>query len=325
MKNILKILIVFVLVIFVVCNYNLFHKKSEIKLKIDNFDHYFFSIDSLKFKNEIELLKKRFPEFFMYDIDLKTLSGRYNDNQIKSLFYKVDSVFKDIKKFNLEIEKIFTNYFKYFPKSDSIKVYTWVSNFESLEPIIVKDNLILISLDMFLGKNSIEYSYFPNYIKSSFNKFNIPSKLFNSYFESKIQKSNETNFLSQILDYGKVYYLTSLILKNEKPNVIFGCDERKMKWCINNQELIWKYFIEQEIIFSSDIRNKQRFIDDAPFSKFGSSIDHKSPGGVGKWIGWKIIESYMLNNPEVTLNDLINEYDSKKILNKSRYKGKLRL
>ena len=33
----------------------------------------------------------------------------------------------------------------------------------------------------------------------------------------------------------------------------------------------------------------QKFIDDAPFSKFGSSIDHKSPGGVGKWIGWKIV------------------------------------
>lgn len=98
--------------------------------------------------------------------------------------------------------------------------------------------------------------------------------------------------------------------------------KNKMDWCLSNEGNIWAYFIDNQLLFSSEYQTKQRFIEDAPFSKFYTSFDSESPGRVGQWIGWRLISSYMDSHPEMGLIDLINEQDVQKILRESRYKPK---
>ena len=45
-----------------------------------------------------------------------------------------------------------------------------------------------------------------------------------------------------------------------------------------------------------------------------------TPGRLGVWLGWRIVESYMEHNEEVTLQELIAEGDAQKILENSYYK-----
>jgi uncharacterized protein YjaZ len=59
----------------------------------------------------------------------------------------------------------------------------------------------------------------------------------------------------------------------------------------------------------------------APFSKFYLEIDNESPGRVGQWIGWQIVRSFMENNPQVTVQELLL-MDAKQIFEKSKYKPK---
>jgi uncharacterized protein YjaZ len=98
--------------------------------------------------------------------------------------------------------------------------------------------------------------------------------------------------------------------------------KNKMNWCLSNESNIWSYFIENQLLFSTQYQTKQRFIEDAPFSKFYTSFDTDSPGRVGQWIGWRIVNSYMDSHPEISLTDLIKEQDAQKILRESRYKPK---
>ena len=62
----------------------------------------------------------------------------------------------------------------------------------------------------------------------------------------------------------------------------------------------------------------KRFLQIAPFSKFYMEQDNLSPGGVGIWVGWQIVTSYMKHN-DVSLQQLlqINELD---LFKKSKYK-----
>jgi hypothetical protein len=80
--------------------------------------------------------------------------------------------------------------------------------------------------------------------------------------------------------------------------------------------------VENNLLFSSQHQNKQRFVEEAPFSKFYTEFDTQTPGRIGQWIGWRIIESYMKAHPEKSLTDLINEQDAQQILRESRYKPK---
>jgi uncharacterized protein YjaZ len=48
----------------------------------------------------------------------------------------------------------------------------------------------------------------------------------------------------------------------------------------------------------------------------------ESPARVGQWIGFKIVESFMKNNPEITLQDLFSIRSSKEIMSKAKYNPK---
>jgi uncharacterized protein YjaZ len=83
---------------------------------------------------------------------------------------------------------------------------------------------------------------------------------------------------------------------------------------------MWQYFINDKLLFSSDSKLPNRFINLAPFSKFYLEIDNESPGRVGQWIGWQIVKSFMENN-KISVQELI-KMDAKVIFEKSKYKPK---
>jgi uncharacterized protein YjaZ len=83
---------------------------------------------------------------------------------------------------------------------------------------------------------------------------------------------------------------------------------------------MWRFFIDENLLFDSDSRLPNRFINLAPFSKFYLEIDNESPGRVGQWVGWQIVRSFMENN-EVSIQDML-KMDAKQLFEKSKYKPK---
>ena len=74
------------------------------------------------------------------------------------------------------------------------------------------------------------------------------------------------------------------------------------------------------MLYSTDSGLYDRFMANAPFSKFYIDIDKESPGRIGVLLGWQIVRSYMKNN-EVTLQQLL-QTDAEEIFKKSKYKPK---
>ncbi len=61
-----------------------------------------------------------------------------------------------------------------------------------------------------------------------------------------------------------------------------------------------------------------RFIEDAPFSKFYLEVDKDSPGRIGAWFGWQIVNAYMRNN-DMELQEMIL-LDNEELFKKSKFK-----
>ena len=74
--------------------------------------------------------------------------------------------------------------------------------------------------------------------------------------------------------------------------------------------------VERKHLFSTEGILITKYLNDAPFTSYFSQ---ESPGRCGVFIGWRIIESYMKNNPKVSLQELMNNTDYKTILEQSVY------
>ena len=100
-------------------------------------------------------------------------------------------------------------------------------------------------------------------------------------------------------------------------NLIFGFTTDQMKFCRNNEDQMWQYLIENDLLFSTDQFIISKLTGEAPFTSY---FTNESPGRAGVWIGFRIVEAYMMKNPQDNgLKDLMNETDVQLMLEKAKY------
>ena len=97
-----------------------------------------------------------------------------------------------------------------------------------------------------------------------------------------------------------------------------GYTKDELEWAKINESEIWSYFYNKGLLFNTDTALSNRFIAQAPFSKFYLDLDNESPGMLGRYIGWQIVRSYMKKN-NVSLQQL-SKIGGQELFNKSNYK-----
>jgi hypothetical protein len=185
--------------------------------------------------------------------------------------------------------------------------------------VIYADSLLIISLELYLGKGHKFYQ-FPNYLKQNFEEKQIIPDVVSSFSLNKIAPITDKTLLSQMIYFGKQLYLKDLLIPDYSDADKMGYTPEQLKWCEENESYMWRYFLEREMLYSNDSKLGNRFVNPAPFSKFYLEIDNESPGRVGAWMGWQIVRSYAKNN-DVPIEELL-KMNAKEIFEKSKYKPK---
>jgi len=75
--------------------------------------------------------------------------------------------------------------------------------------------------------------------------------------------------------------------------------------------------MDKRDLFKTESLVLTSYLNDGPFT---SEVSQDSPGRLGIWLGWRIAESYMEHNENVSLQELMAEPDAQKILELSFYK-----
>ena len=183
--------------------------------------------------------------------------------------------------------------------------------------VIYADSLVIISLELYLGKDHKFYQ-FPKYLKQNFEQKQIMPDIVTNFSIKKIAPITDKNLLSQMIYFGKQLYLKDLLLPDYTDADKIGYAPQQILWCQENESYMWRYFLENEMLYNNDQKLNNRFINLAPFSKFYLEIDNESPGRVGTWLGWQMVRSFMKNS-EVSIQDLL-KMNAKEIFEKSKYK-----
>ena len=237
----------------------------------------------------------------------------------REVYTEVQKKYANFEPVRQEFNELFKHIKNYFPKTKIPKVITLIGEMDYNAKTIYADSLVIVSLELYLGKDHKFYQ-FPNYLKQNFEERQIMPDAVSSFTYRNIPPSKDKSFLSQMIFEGKQLYAKDLLLPEYSDAEKMGYTPEQIKWCEENEEYMWRYFMENEMLYSLDPKLTTRFIAPAPFSKFYLEIDNDSPGRVGAWIGWQMVRSYMKNN-KVTLSELL-KIEAKEIFEKSKYKPK---
>ncbi len=290
-------------------------EEIPVTIKVERFDKIFYESPVENLQN----VKNKYPYFFPAQTPDSVWVNKIKNPLYRELYSEVQKKYFNFEKVNSDLEALFQHIKYYFPNTKTPKVVTLISEMDYQNKAIYTDSLVLISLDLYLGKNHKFYE-FPEYLKQNFEQNQIMPDIVSSFSITKIPFGNNRNLLSQMVYAGKQLYLKDVLLPETSDAEKIGYTQEQITWCQENESYMWRYFMQEQLLYSTDSKLSTRFINTAPFSKFYLEIDNESPGRVGTWVGWQIVRSFM-NNNDVNLQQLL-QMDPIEIFQNSKYKPK---
>ncbi len=122
----------------------------------------------------------------------------------------------------------------------------------------------------------------------------------------------------QMIEKGKRLFLLDHFMPETADSLKTGYTNNQLKWCEDNEGLIWNHIITNEDLYSVDPVVIQTYIGEAPFTQ---NMPESSPGNIGEWVGWQIVKKFAENLPDKSLADVM-QTETKKILEGAKYKPK---
>lgn len=291
--------------------------KTQINLEIQRFDREFAEAGP----GDIPGLKSKFPYLFPSQYSDSIWIAKLTDTIQTELSNEVNVVFGTFSEESEALKSLFRHIAYYFPGYFVPKVVTLTSDVRYEDRIILTDSLLLIGLDNYLGKDHHFYRSIPRYIASNLDKTYLTSDIASAFTKTILQYPRNRTFLSKMVYYGKELYIKDKILPENSDAQKINYSQEQMDWAQANEEQIWRYFVERELLYNTDPKLDRRFLDPAPFSKFQLALDNESPGRLGRYMGWQIVRAFMEKNPSIALVDLLDT-PADELFKKSNYKPK---
>ena len=288
--------------------------KIEVEFMINRFEQDFYDHGG----ENLEELKNKYPLLFPDITPDSIWMAKINDRDEQELYSETQKLYSSFSDIESELKSLFQHVTYYNPLFNTPDIITGLSNIDYDYRVIYNQELVFISLDVYLGSTHAFYGDFPSYIKQNNVRERIIVDVASAIIDSQIKPLTNRSFLAKMIHEGKKLYLLELYLPLKSEAVRIGYNKIKYDWALINEEQVWKYFIENNLLYSTDTKLNKRFLEDAPFSKFYISEDKNSPGRIGQWIGMQIVRSFMANN-DVSLSDLLLK-NEEEIFKKSKYK-----
>jgi hypothetical protein len=302
----------------------------DVHLNINRLENLIFVKDSSTLSINLEIIKNNQDGFFDIYTEHVLKIGTFEDSGFKNYLNSfvsdtvisrvadsVKHVFGDFHKIEKQLTIGFKHYKYYFPNALIPEIFTCVTGFN--QSIIISDYGIGIGLDKYLGSDCIFYKYLgiPQYKSANMHKGKIVPDVFYSLFISDFPSHDSIdNLLSNMIYQGKAIYFTKAMCPGLPDSIIMGYSSKQLKWCIQNEEKMWAYLVENKLLYDFERLTQQKYVGDAPFT---NTFAKESPGRTGSWLGLRIIQSFMNKNPKVTLNELVQTNNAQSILIRSGY------
>ncbi|MCC8146517.1 MAG: gliding motility protein GldB, partial [Bacteroidales bacterium] len=237
-----------------------------------------------------------------------TLMSLYKDEQTK---------FSDIEVINQELAIGLSLFLTNFQEVKKPQIYMHVSGLN--QNVIVTDEILSISADKYLG---LDYPLYQEFFYEYQRQLMTPDRMVPDYLLGFMManlpfEGNDEVLLDCILYEGKLRYILSRLLPERNVWEYVGYNKEQYEWCIMHESRIWKSILENQHLFTPDYKTTQQYLREAPYTAL---LPSDSPGRVGVWVGYQIINAYMKQYPSTSLVQLMQQVNYQELLKLSKYK-----
>jgi len=235
----------------------------------------------------------------------------------RKLYEQVGETLGDLKPIELSFARAFDEIRKLYPDFKPPRIAAGFSGLRN--DLVVTDSLVVISLESFIGPGALYRPDQPEYMLRRFApEYIVPNVirfLSNSY--NKVNFSPDS-FTADMIFFGKSLEFSRAVLPHVEDSLIIGYTNREMQSAYEYQDVIWAHIIDRELLNSGNPAVNAKYFGERPYV---AEIGPDCPARIGQWLGWRIVELYRMNNPEVSLQELMKNEDAGAILRGSKYRG----
>ena len=290
-------------------NYSINRFDKDLLYLSDNYsDSAFFAFDE-KYSDLFSIYYNSILKGPSDSLDSKSkiqfISSILNNSHFNDLYNDVICEFANMEEEEIILSKASIRFYKIFNNSYIPQIYTHVSPFGY--SVITSDSLISVSLDNYLGSDYIGYN-------GIFYKYQLPKKerkmiipdIFRGWIYAKYPHK-QTSLIDGMIYEGAVIYAIEIILDDYDVSDILAYDKMKIKWCEDNESLIWDAIIKSNHLYSDDPFIYSKYINEAPYC---TALNGDVPAEIGKWIGYKIVSNYISDKGIKHIHEFLNgEYN----------------
>jgi len=248
-----------------------------------------------------------------------SLCAFYRDSVLTLLRRDVNSRFADMSDVECQLGKAFRQMQEEVPNFKVPRVYTQFSALS--ESIIVGDSLIGISLDKYLGA---DYPLYKKYFNPNQRATMQPERIvqdclffyLNQLYAGQLARGDKHyTMLDLMLHLGKLNWVVAYVTQQSLVDVA-AFQPATRQWYEQHERSVWEKLQKSHLLNVTDTVRMHTVLYSNDAHPFFSDPHSR---GVGLWIGMRIIDSYMKQHPETSLDELLNLTDYQRILRESKY------
>lgn len=314
----------------------------DVKLTTLRFEQAFFAIDTNAIDQGVQALQSKYPAFTRdYLVNILGIpmeapeADRHNAiaqflRDYRPVKAEAEKAIPDMTATEKAIKEGLQHVKYYFPNYKlPAQLITFIGPMDAFAQgatggggDIITTEALGVGLQLHLGRNSALYTsdmgqqLYPTYVSRRFEPNTIPVNAMKNIVDDIVPPSNDQSLLGIMVDKGKRMYLLDLFLPETADSLKLGYTAEQTKGAMENEGLIWNFFVENNLIYETDALKLKSYVGDGPKTM---ELGDGSPGYIALFTGRQIVKAYMEKYPDTKPQDLL-AMDAKKILTGSAYK-----
>jgi len=303
--------------------------KTMVNIEYLALDSMLMQSDSVELLGVYQKMKESIPELFDYQVGYCFQIGKVNDTAFVSQFleYKRDSFIQKLEKeieqkfpkpsqFNSRINTGFKHLKTHLPTVKLPKNVVYMNSLFASNAFSTETE-IGIGLERYLGVKSPSIQRLPSepfytWVKEGMEAKFLERDALASWIMTHVVAEEDGNLAQKIIRWGKIMYLTQAAFPDIDESILMRYSEEDFKWATENEYSLWKYLIDEELLFKLDEKIAQNLLADGPFTP---GLPEKGPDRLGQYLGWRMVKNYMENSEtsfetllKMPYNDILQAY-----------------
>ena len=264
------------------------------------------SLDSASATHEVEAMQPEITAFFKtvseMPLDSEIIRGWASSQAVEMFTPPVDSVFGGVEQLENILGHILNS-----AEANGIDLpqrrYAAVV-YDRPKSILFVDSVMLIALNHYLGADFPGYSHWPYFMRQSKTPQALPFDIAEALVATSYPFRNDNpDALSRLLYEGALTKAKMALNGSTDAAAALGYDEDTYKRLLADEENLWRSLIASQTLYDTSSATIDKLVYPAPQVTLpGITV----PGRAGRFIGYRIVESYLAKHPSTSLAQLLS-------------------